>query len=163
MAVLYHQVVSPRIVPLVVEERFEIWVPGVGIPIVGYVDVIDGAQSPGTILDTKTIDKLPSSPLPTWKIAASVYMLAYPGRHFAWHAHSKDKGEIATSDSRPSFKLRDSAQRRATAELMVRRAYESMIDLHSRYGSDEPWPGVGVAHKEACGLCAQRKRCVWLR
>ena len=66
----YVEEVAPHIRPHLIEERFRFSVPGVDVPIVGYVDLVD---QDGTVIDHKTA----SSPFPEDYLAQDVQLLTY--------------------------------------------------------------------------------------
>jgi CRISPR/Cas system-associated exonuclease Cas4 (RecB family) len=66
----YVESVAPHIRPHLIEERFSFRVPGVDVPIVGYVDLVD---QEGTVIDHKTS----SSPFSADYLAHDVQLLTY--------------------------------------------------------------------------------------
>ncbi len=66
----YLEEVAPHIRPHLIEERFAFRIPGVDVPIVGYVDLVD---QEGTVIDHKTS----SSPFPAEYLAHDVQLLTY--------------------------------------------------------------------------------------
>ena len=66
----YVEEVAPHIRPHLIEKRFSFNVPGVDVPIVGYVDLVD---QEGTVIDHKTS----ASPFPEDYLAQDVQLLTY--------------------------------------------------------------------------------------
>lgn len=66
----YVEEVAPQIQPHLIEQRFSFTLPGVDVPIVGYVDLVD---QDGTVIDHKTA----SSPFPADYLAQDVQLLTY--------------------------------------------------------------------------------------
>ena len=66
----YLEEVAPHIRPHLIEERFDFSVPGVDVPIVGYVDLVD---QEGTVIDHKTA----ASPFPADYLAHDIQLLTY--------------------------------------------------------------------------------------
>ncbi len=66
----YVEEVAPHIRPHLIEERFDFSVPGVDVPIVGYVDLVD---QEGTVIDHKTA----ASPFPADYLAHDIQLLTY--------------------------------------------------------------------------------------
>ena len=66
----YVEEVAPHIRPHLIEKRFSFNVPGVDVPIVGYVDLVD---QEGTVIDHKTS----ASPFPADYLAQDVQLLTY--------------------------------------------------------------------------------------
>ena len=66
----YVEEVALHIRPHLIEERFDFSVPGVDVPIVGYVDLVD---QEGTVIDHKTA----ASPFPADYLAHDIQLLTY--------------------------------------------------------------------------------------
>lgn len=66
----YLDEVAPYIRPHLIEERFSFGVPGVDVPMVGYVDLVD---QDGTVIDHKTA----ASPFPSDYLAHDIQLLTY--------------------------------------------------------------------------------------
>ena len=66
----YLEEVAPRVRPHLIEQRFSFTLPGVDVPIVGYVDLVD---QDGTVIDHKTA----ASPFPEDYLAQDVQLLTY--------------------------------------------------------------------------------------
>ena len=62
MTRLYHERVSPSVLPIRVEERFSLEIPEVPIPLVGYVDI----ETRETVVERKTTKTRMSKPKPNW-------------------------------------------------------------------------------------------------
>jgi RecB family exonuclease len=68
----YYRLVVPRIQPVGTEERFEMFFPGIEVPIIGYVDVRDETR----ILDTKTGKQATRKVKPSWQLQGRLYAQA---------------------------------------------------------------------------------------
>lgn len=158
MLKLYHRKLSPTVQPIAVEERFERPVPGVPVPLVGRIDVMEE----GRILDRKTDKQGATKARPEWRVQALVYMAAYPNHDFAWHVQSKN-GALRTygPDKNPGLLLSNTPGKQRAARLLVKEAWDMLTDFYSRYGLDQPWPGVALAHPYACSTCSFRPTCIW--
>src|SRR5215831_799962 len=67
----FHTHISPTISPIAVEQRFEETVPGLPVPVIGYID----AEETETIQEFKSAKQKVSSPKPSWKLQGSIYQL----------------------------------------------------------------------------------------
>lgn len=159
MVRIYHKQLSPTVQPLAVEERFERPVPGVPLPVVGRVDLIEIGMR---IIDRKTDKQGATQPRSEWRVQALTYMAAFPKHDFAWHVQSK-QGKLRTYGPKknPKLVMHNTPGKRRSAQLLVLRAWEMLEDFYSRYGLDQPWPGVALAHPYACTTCSHRSGCVW--
>lgn len=154
----YHYQLSPTVHPVAVEERFEIPVPGVSLPLVGRIDVLE----PGRILDRKTAKQGATKASPEWRVQGLVYMAAYPKHDFAWHVQSK-QGSLRCygPEKYKGLTLFNTPGKQRTARKVVLAAWEMLQDYYDRYGLDQPWPGVALVHPYACMSCSHRSGCVW--
>lgn len=157
MVKVYHRKLSPLVQPIAVEERFEQAVPGVPVPLVGRIDLMTSRS----IIDRKTDKQGATKMRPEWRVQALVYMAAYK-KDFAWHVQSKG-GVLRTyaPPKNPGLLLHCTPGKRRAATLLVQRAWEMLSDYYARYGLEQPWPGVALAHPYACSSCSHKPRCVW--
>jgi len=158
MALQYHEKISPSVVPVAVEERFKLEIPGVGVPVVGRIDVRDAT----TMIDTKTQDKGAKKPEPGWRPQAFLYCAARPGYDFEWHVHAKSgQTVIWTPRMKDAKGLRfaNTSARRHAAEQIARHAWGLLVHLYDSYGIQQPWPAHGLVHGFACKWCSYKGRC----
>lgn len=176
----YHKQVSPRVQPVAVEERFSLEVPGVPVPVVGYVDVRaivagdDGAarilraeqdilgelpaNTPRRILERKTAKRKTAAPNDEQLVQALIYQAAFK-TPVDFHLSVKTKTPaIFTPADEPGLGVpfHDQHVRQALAE--VRLAARTLLSLYGEFGPDEPWPD-GKGHRWACSLCGFRPSC----
>lgn len=156
----YHRLVSPRVNPIAVEENFEVQVPGVPVPIVGYLDLVAFAGKDGAlrIIDRKTSKRAPWQIAPDWRFQASMYQLHRPLPH-DWHVTVTSSRSVTVDviADDPRFTL--DTQPGHVTEKLVGGIAAQIGFLYQRYGPDEVWPATGVTHPFACGYCGFRPEC----
>lgn len=148
MVEAYHDLASPSVQPINVEERFEVRVPDVPIPVVGYTDV----ETKETLIERKTTGARLKKPKAKWLTQGRIYSMAY-AKPVEWHVVTKQvTPQVITPYYEPGLRL-DSADHDATA-LMIQQAAYTLNDLWLRYGPDTPWPVNGLYHDWACSYCS---------
>lgn len=136
--------VAPYVTPLKVEQRFEETVPGVPVPVVGYIDV----ESRGFIEEFKTSARKEASAKPRWRFQGRIYQLAVD-KPVAWYVTTKQvTPKSYTPVDNPGL-LMDPANKDQTVRLIVQ-SVEVMNDLFARYGPAGPWPTNGLLGEWAC-------------
>jgi hypothetical protein len=163
MVTKYADEVAPTLEPAEVEVRFNAYVPGVPIPVIGYLDLV---TTDGTVIDTKTSKSATRNPLEHWRVQALIYMNARRST-FEWHTISrprKSDGEctIHTPATSPSMRLVATAGRINAGGDLVREAAAGVKHLMTTRGPYEVWPGTGILHSYACSTCDHRPSCRWL-
>jgi hypothetical protein len=158
MVKIYHRLLSPLVHPIAVEERFEQVIADCPLPLVGRVDLMEA----GRIVDRKTDKQGATKAKPEWRVQALCYLAAFPGKDFAWHVQSKN-GALRTygPEKNKGLILHGTPGKVRTGRMLVQKAWESLQDYYGRYGLDEPWPGVALAHPYACFSCSHRSGCVY--
>jgi len=68
----YYRTVVPRIQPQSTEQKFEIDIPGVEVPVIGYIDV----QESNRVVDTKTGKNVSRKVKPSWQLQGRLYSFA---------------------------------------------------------------------------------------
>jgi hypothetical protein len=160
VAAEYNRVVAPTIQPVATEEVLTIDVPGVPVPLVGYLDLVTATET----IDLKVSGKAHTEVATDWRLQGYVYLLA--GRSMAWHSVKwpNAQGEVAISIGKPGEGpyLPLTAEALLVAQNLVRRYVKAILAYSATFGRDEPWPGA-VNHTWACNLCRFRTdgRCAW--
>lgn len=144
----FHTLVSPTIAPVAVEQRFEERIPGLPVPLVGYIDVEEGEL----IDEFKTAKQKVSKPKPNWRVQGQIYQL-FARKPVRWHVTTKqvtpvtwnwtNAPDLAIEISNPDVTVR-----------ILNQAAESLNDFWLRYGPDRPWPMTGLLHTFACDYCS---------
>jgi hypothetical protein len=178
---LYHDTVAPGVEAVAVEEWFELRIAGLPIPVVGKLDV----RTPTAVVDVKAGKSVNSQVQPHWRVQGLIYQVAaqlpveYHSCSWGGHPYKKPakKGpthsppQVRTpstlnDDGEPyaGLRLPFTAERFAVAHRLVRNAAAGIVALHDRFGPDQPWPGSGLGHTWACGVCTWRDLdCPWWR
>lgn len=153
---VYHAQVSPRIQPTAVEEKFSVALPGVPVPVIGYVDV----KTAGEAIERKTAKAKQPKPKPDWRIQGLLYQ-AVDGRPVDWHVSVKTKlPAVYTPLEEVALKLPVNARTVDATKVLVRTISQAMLAYWRMYGPSEPWPGA-ITHPWACDFCGFRKDCAW--
>lgn len=165
LAALYHEEVSPLVQPVFVEERFEILVPGIPVPIHGAIDL--GAMvpvSPGAdekklrLIDRKTVGRRSISP--EWRTQARIYQLAKPAQ-LEWHLSLKP-GRQRKTPGVSAFEFIEECPPEQQTVALVQRVVAMVTSMYETYGPDEPWPGTALGgFGDNCGYCGFKPTCPW--
>jgi hypothetical protein len=148
----FHSHIAPTIDPIAVEQRFEESVPGLPVPVVGYIDIEETAR----INELKTAKQAVKKPKPNWRFQARVYQLFVP-KPVYWTVTTKQVTPVNwTWATAPDLVLPVGSPDQ-TARLMVQAA-EVMNDYWARYGPDNYWPTTGLMHTFACEYCSAGPR-----
>jgi hypothetical protein len=146
----YREIACPSITPISVEEEFSLDVPGIPVPLIGYIDL----RTTTTMVDRKTAKRAPRGIQPEWRFQANVYQLRHK-MPFEWHVsvHGATPQVLINDDLRIPY---------AAPEHTIRFASQVVGNLgflYQRYGPDEPWPTNGTMHQWACGYCGYKANC----
>lgn len=156
----YHTTVAPRVFAVEEpEQRFDLWVPGIPVPFIGYIDVVEEQN----IIDEKTGKQVQRKPDSHWRTQGAIYSLM---KRKPIHFHSISRAKtpsIATPLTDPDMVI---PFREDVAETTVQllRFYTDQVEwfMH-KYGPDDPWPTNGVFMDlrggPACRYCGFRKFC----
>jgi len=170
----YRTELCPVLEPLAVEEEFSVMVPGVPVPIIGFLDLVARQHEPFTpagtpeprlkIIDRKTSGRTMKTPEPEWRVQAGIYMLHRWLPH-EWHLSVKTKEpRIVTPASEEGLVLKPSPLLKRQVTMQLRYLARQVAFCHVAYGPDQPWPGA-ILHQWACGYCGFRdggtEPCAW--
>lgn len=148
----YHENVVARVQPVGVEIEQRVPVPGVPIPLFGFVD----CDTENVTIDLKTSARKTSTLKPAWRLQGRVYQLMR-GKPVHWHVLTSSKDPQAFTPLEEEGLLQPLADR-AQTEAMVRTLAWFLSDIYARFGPDEPWPMTGTAG-DACSWCGFRNNC----
>ena len=163
----YHRRVSPTIQPRGVEEKFAYELAGVGVPIIGYVDlraVPAGAMAPGSalerVVERKTSGRAEKAVKPQWRMQGRLYQAA-TGLPVEWHVSTKTKlPDVLTPASTPGLAMPFSQEAIEATENRMRGIVETLLHYIATYGPDEPWPtSAPDSWGNVCGYCGFRPTC----
>jgi len=155
MITLYHEQVSPNVMPIAVEQRFEEKINGLPIPVVGYIDL----EEETVVRERKTAANRVSAPKPRWRFQGRVYQLA-TGKPVQWDVVTKQvTPQLVTADTVPAMLM--PIQNKDTTVRMIRQTVEAMADIYDRYGPDNPWPTNGLFGEDwNCKQCSYQETCI---
>lgn len=157
LAAAYHEQIAPLVQPIAVEERVELEVPGVPVPLIGFFDLAEAEHT----IERKTSGRKAVVVQPQWRIQGLVYQLA---RHQPVHYHVGVKTKtpaVYTSHTEPGLVI---AGPEAIAERVIVGLVDQLLATWDRFGPDDTWPG-NITHTWACDLCLhgpkRRSDCRW--
>ncbi len=157
---LYHRDVSPRIQPTAIEERFELAIPGIPVPFIGYIDVSTEPLS----IERKTSSAQSKTIPPQYVVQTLCYALARQ-RPVEVHISTRTiKPAVYTPVENPGLLLEHDAGLGAQATRIIGSRARYLLSLYERLGPFEPWPdaiGTQAWHMPVCDLCGFRQSCVW--
>lgn len=156
LVAVYHRVVSPRVQPVAVEEKFCVWLENVLVPVIGYVDV----QTATRAIERKTARAAQRSPKPDWRIQGLLYQAVHDA-DVEWHVSVKTKTPaVYTAGEEPALRLPVNRSTVEATKQLVSTLTRAMVAYWRMYGPEEPWPGA-ITHPWACSFCGYRPTCRW--
>ena len=156
----YAQAVVPRIQPIGREFKFDLDVPGVPVPIIGYVDVWET----GRTIDTKTGKQAMSKVKPSWRLQGSLYAWA-TGRPTEFHSISRAKQpRIVTALESEDMVVDVPTEQQGGHMAHLFRLAAAMISFYYDQFGNEGWPSNGAVpdftrNMLPCDFCGWRKGC----
>jgi len=157
LADAYHRFAAPQVTPVAAEENLEAQLAGVPVVIVGRVDI----RTDMAVVDIKTTKAKTARPKGEWRLKGMVYA-ALTGLGVEWHNVSKAKTPgVYTPENEPGLWMPPTPALLGVAHRRVIALVETLIDLHDRYGPDEPWPTTATEHDWKCNYCGFRPNCTW--
>ena len=157
----YYRQVVPRIQPQATEGRFEIQIPGVEVPVIGYIDV----QETNRVIDTKTDKQASRKVKPSWQLQGRLYSFA-SGKPTEYHSISRAKTPTivtALESSEMVVEIPTNSQMENLTHLVQTSAALIRIFL-TQFGLDEEWPTWGSIPDFSrnilpCDFCGWRQGC----
>jgi len=144
----FHTHVAPEIMPVAVESRFEERVPGLPVPLVGYID----CEEQGLINEFKTAKQKVAKPKPNWRVQGQIYQL-FSRKPVYWTVTTKQKTPVNWTWRNAPDLVMEVSNPDVTVNLLVQ-ATQMLNDYWLRYGADRPWPMTGLLHTFACDYCS---------
>lgn len=151
----YYESVGKWLDVVGVEQEVILEIPGVDIPILGYIDV----ECRDRIIDVKTTGYLSPKSVrinSEWKLQANIYQL-YKEVPAEFHVITRAKTNPVLVPSDPSHFLYVSPPPRRETEQWIRQTYDVMKFYYERWGTDE-YPG-GRTHDWAGRYCSVPNCC----
>lgn len=154
----YREQAAPGVQPVAVEERFDLFVDEVPVPVIGYIDVVEQAR----MIDEKTASR--KSTVPNGQQAAQfgVYQLAKPlPLHMHLCTKTKTPG-VFTPAEEPGLEVPFSAERNARTVRWVQNTVQAILADYHKFGLEGPWPGSHTLAQSPCGWCSFKANdCAW--
>ena len=157
----YYHTVVPRIQPVKTEERFEIQIPGVEVPVIGYIDIEDEHR----VLDTKTGKQVSRKIKPSWQLQGRLYSFAAQ-KPTEFHSVSRARTPsicTALESDEMTVPVPTPEQATNTAKL-VNTAADLLRYFLTVHGVEEEWPTWGAIPDFSrtlypCDFCGWRTGC----
>ena len=157
MVQTYMTQVAPRLQVSEIEKRFELHLPAVPVPIIGYVDITQTGTRPA--IDIKTSSKAQNTILPTWLLQGRVYQLVEE-RPIDWHVITKQSTpQVITSVESPALLQPYSEIQGERTKVLVERLAWRINHTYRNLGEHEDWDWTGIQHTFACKRCHWRGNC----
>lgn len=159
----YHKNVSPTIQPDTVEQEFSVDVPGMPVPLIGYIDLVARPvqqtlmEMTPSIIERKRRTTAKRKPEPEWSLQGEVYQLAVQAP-YDFHISVDAANPYVLTPSQTDT-LRVPLAPRARAEMTIAQIAAEIAFYYSRFGPDHPWPVKGKLHPWACNYCGFRQQC----
>lgn len=154
----YHRHASPLVQPIALpEQRFELAIPGVPVPLIGYIDV----EQEHVILDRKTKGRKVTGPGGQELMQGRIYQLHRP-KPVHWHVSTKTKTPgIYTPVEEPGLEAGWSHAYDVETVTWVQHTVADIAADMARWGPDQPWAGAKARLDSPCGWCGYRAACPW--
>lgn len=157
----YYRHVVPRIQPTATEQKFTIEVPGVEVPIIGYIDV----QEEERTLDTKTGRQASRKVKPSWQLQGRMYAFATQ-KPTEYHSISRAKTPtiVTALESADMIVPVPTEQQMTEFTKLVNVAADLLRHFMGTYGVDDEWPTWGAIPDFSrnvlpCDFCGWRQGC----
>ena len=142
MVKTYVEKAADTVAPVAVEQLFEQTLPGVPVPLIGYIDI----ETKDKIVERKTSKTRVNVPRPGWRFQARLYQLAQP-RPVEWHITTRQvQPQVQTGMTLPLVNP-------DTTVVQVQELYWILDGYYQRYGPNSPWPTLGIHHDWLCSKC----------
>jgi hypothetical protein len=142
----------PQLRPIATEEMFAVSVPGVPVPLCGYIDV----RQPGEMVDWKFGSKRSFKIAPDWRLAALCYLQAFDAR-IAYHSVNWG-GELVLPGPEVDLRVERTAENYAVSIKIVQMLVDGILAFTRQFGATEPWP-ANIGHPFACSGCTFQPTC----
>lgn len=156
----YREQAAPTVQPVAVEERFDVFVDDVPVPVIGYIDVVEQAR----MIDEKTAARKSSQPNGQQAAQFGVYQLAKPlPLHMHLCTKTKTPG-VYTPVEEPGLEVPYSQERNARTIRWIQNTVQAILADFHKFGPFEAWPGSHTLSQSPCGWCSFKAHdCEWWR
>jgi hypothetical protein len=165
MVAAHRTQVMPHVQPTAVEQKFEITVPGLPVPIWGYIDVEANVADPIALLEATVTGNMPKGdPKILDQKTAGRAGLSNENRVQGWtyqlykpldvhfHVAIKNKTPRVDTPATDAQYLLPLAPYERT-HLMIQMVMRAIANYYATYGPDHPWPGAFGGFADTCGYC----------
>ena len=157
----YYRHVVPRIQPTATEQKFTIEVPGVEVPVIGYIDTQEEERN----LDTKTGRSASRKVKPSWQLQGRMYSFATQ-KPTEYHSVSRAKTPtiVTAVESADMIVPVPTEQQMDEFVRLVNTAADLIRHFLDTYGLDDEWPTWGAIPDFSrnilpCDFCGWRQGC----
>lgn len=157
----YYRSVVPRIQPTATEQKFTIEVPGVEVPIIGFIDVQEEART----LDTKTGKQASRKVKPSWQLQGRMYAFATQ-KPTEYHSISRAKTPtiVTALESADMVVPVPTEAQMDNFTKLVNTASDLIRHFLATYGTEDEWPTWGAIPDFSrnvlpCDFCGWRTGC----
>jgi hypothetical protein len=138
--VAYSKQVVPRIQPVSVERKFALEVPGMAVPLIGYLDT---ETDDNRVIDTKTGKQSVSKMKPSWMLQSVIYSAA-TGFDVEYHSISRAaRPKITTALEAPDLLVKPNLVQAINVFRTAKMVADTISHFYETYGPDETWPTFG--------------------
>lgn len=148
MVVNYFHAVGRSLEVVDTEQELLLEIPGVDIPILGYVDILTNRG----VIDVKTTGYVSRKPelQKSWKLQMNIYQLQHPkpGEFHVLTRSTTNPVVVPNSTVHPFYVPTP----KKDLEVTLRAIYRAMSAYYSEFGEEEDWPG-NLTHEWAGKYC----------
>jgi hypothetical protein len=146
--------ILPAIQPVEVEQVFRVDIPGIPVPLTGYIDLV----TERTIVDWKVGGRRDSSMQTSWRLQGLIYQRARP-LDMGWCSLNWS-GEYESWIENPRMRMLRNAETHILGGTVPRVVVGAMLAMHAQFGPDQAWPPA-YEHQWMCNLCSFKPTCEW--
>lgn len=143
----YHRKASPSVQPVAVEQKISLDIPGIPVPVIGYIDIVTADR----VVERKTAKQ--KSMKSEWSSQSAIYQAAVP-LPFHWHLSVKTKTpQICTPDEFPELAVPQNPRATEKVTRLLQMTIDQILWCWEKYGPFEPWPGARNRPQSPCSWC----------
>jgi hypothetical protein len=152
---LRHREVMPLIQPLKVEAEFMLDLPGVRLPIKGFID----AELDSHVVDWKTTKRAEAlSRKPDWRLQMLLYAVQTGKPVHVVQSVKTQTPKVDTSKASVSAPTKHGAE---VVARIVKNAIDQIDYFLATFGTHQPWPTQTPGYGHACSWCGYRPTCFY--
>lgn len=148
MLLTYYHRVGRSLNVLETEQELLLDLPGVDIPLLGYVDILTDRG----VIDVKTTGYVSRQPelQNSWKLQMNIYQLKHP-KPGEFHVLTRSSTNPIVVPDTPGHPFYVNPPRDSFADNL-RKIYKVMVAYYEQFGDTEDWPG-NITHEWAAKYC----------